>query len=52
MHVNYHASYDLTLNPLETVSKTYVQTEAGLREYDFDIDAAYGFFMECLLVTE
>lgn len=52
VHVNYHASDDLALNPLEMVSKTYVQTEAGLREYDFDIDAAYGFFMECLSVTE
>lgn len=52
VHVNYYASDDLALNTLETVSKTYVQTEAGLREYDFDIDAAYGFFMECLLVIE
>lgn len=52
VHINYFASEDLTPNALETVSKTYVQTETGLREYDFEIDDAYGFFMECLLVTE
>ena len=34
----------MALDASTTASMTYVQTEAGLRAYDFDHDANYGFF--------
>lgn len=52
VHVNYNVSDDTSLNALITASRTYVQTESGLRNYDFDNDAEYGFFLECLQITE
>ena len=52
VHVNYNLSDDTSLNTLITASRTYVQTESGLRKYDFDKDASYGFFLECLQITE
>lgn len=52
VHVNYNVSDNTSLNALITASRTYVQTESGLRKYDFDNDAAYGFFLECLQITE
>lgn len=52
VHVNYRGSDDLMPNVLRTVSATYVQTETGLRKYDFETDAAYGLFLEYLPVNE
>lgn len=54
VHVNYNVSDNAVENA--TASETYVYsdvgTETGLRKYDFDNDAAYGFFLECLQITE
>lgn len=52
VHVNYNVSDNTSLNALITASRTYVQTESGLRKYDFDKDAAYGLFLECLQIAE
>ncbi len=52
VHVNYNVSENTSLNALITASRTYVQTESGLRKYDFDKDAAYGLFLECLQIAE
>lgn len=52
VHVNYNVPDDTSLNDLITTSRTYVRTEMGLRKYDFDNDAEYGFFLECLPIIE
>lgn len=56
VHVNYNVSDNAASNALATASRTYIYSdsgaEAGLRKYDFDTDAAYGFFLECLQITE
>lgn len=52
IHVNYLVPEDMVSNNSITVSKTYVQAEKGLRIFDFENDASYGFFLECLSITE
>lgn len=52
VHINYIVSEDMASDASTTASRTYVQTEAGLREYDIDYDAGYGFFLECFPITE
>ena len=44
VHIKYIVCEDMALDASTTASMTYVQTEAGLRAYDFDHDANYGFF--------
>lgn len=51
VHINYLIPEGKTSNST-IISRTYVQTKTGLREYDYDVDASYGFYLECFPVTE
>ena len=52
IHVNYADVINADMNSSITASKTYIQTENGLRNYDFEKDQGYGFFLEKLSVNE
>ena len=53
VHVNWIEKYEGTVSEQpETASRTYVVTDNGLREYDWDNDWDYGFFLEVLTVSE
>ena len=52
IHVNYADVINADINSSITASKTYIQTENGLRNYDFEKDQGYGFFLEKLSVNE
>lgn len=57
VHVNYADITEIELgseadNLRKIASRTYVQTKKGLREYDFETDACYGFFIQSLCVKE
>ncbi len=52
VHMNYFVPEETEPDALITASRTYVLTRTGLRGYDYNNDATYGFFLECLPVTE
>jgi len=52
IHVNYAEVYEGSMGSGVTASLTFVLTDNGLREYEFDADMKYGLLLEALTVCE
>lgn len=52
IHVNYLEIYTAYMGSPDIASRTFVETESGLRQYDFESDMRYGLLLEALTVTE